>query len=84
MLKKVSLQKNFVDSYTEVLGEKHTKTNSKRRNWIIFLPPDEIIQHSKRKMKVGHQKDHKNKAIIFQNSANVNYDKTKFTSFGYR
>ena len=24
MLKKVSLQKDFVDSYTEVLGEKHS------------------------------------------------------------
>ena len=42
------------------------KTNSKRRNRIIFSPPDEILQRSERKRKVVHQKDDKNKAIILR------------------
>ena len=40
--------------------------NSKRRNRIIFSPPDEIIQRSKKKMKVAHQKDDKNKVVILR------------------
>ena len=63
MVKKVSLQKDLVDSYTEVLGEKLTHEFKKKRNRIIFSPPDKILQRSERKMKVVHQKDHKNKAI---------------------
>ena len=39
------------------------KTNSKRRNRIIFSPPDKLLKHSERKRKVVHQKDDKNKAI---------------------
>ena len=42
------------------------KTNSKRRNRIIFSPPDKILQRSERKRKVVHQKDDKNKAIILR------------------
>ena len=42
------------------------KSNSKIRNLIIFLPLDEIIQCSKRKTKVVHQKEDKNKAIILR------------------
>ena len=91
-VKKVSLEKDFVDSYTENTG----KTNSKRRNRIISSPRDEILQRScfsvdssllfifflksiyklfmyvmevimlKLKLKVEHQKDHKNKAIILR------------------
>ena len=56
-VKKVSLQKDFVDSYTEVLGEKkHVKR----------IPPDEILQRSERKGKVVHQKDDKNKEIVLR------------------
>ena len=45
------------------------KTNSKRRNRIIFSLPDEILQRSEKKMKVVHQKvqkDDKNKAIVLR------------------
>ena len=45
------------------------KTNSKRRNRIIFTSPDEIIQRSERKRKVVHQNDDKNKAIILRKIA---------------
>ena len=42
------------------------KTNSKRRNRKMFSPPDETIPRSKRKMKVVHQKNDKNKAMILR------------------
>ena len=37
MLKKVSLQKDFVDSYTEVLGEKHTLNEFKKKKSDNFF-----------------------------------------------
>ena len=42
------------------------KTNSKRRNRKMFSPPDETIPRSERKMKVVHQKNDKNKAMILR------------------
>ena len=47
-------------------GKNTRKTNSKRRNLKIFSPPYEIIQRIERKMKVVHQKDDKNMAIILR------------------
>ena len=52
--------------YTEVLGEKHTWNESKRKKSDIFSPLDEILQRSERKRKVVHQKYDKNKAIILR------------------
>ena len=42
------------------------KNQFKRRNRIIFSPPDEIIQCSERKMKVVDQKDDKKSPIILR------------------
>ena len=64
MLKKVSLQKDSVDSYTEVLGEKHTqnkfKKNKKsdnffaaRRNFTEQREKEESCA-SKRRQKQGN------------------------------
>ena len=69
---KGSLLKKFLVKRTSSIlilksSAKNTrKTNSKRRNRIIFSPPDEILQRRERKMKVVHQKDDKNKAIVLR------------------
>ena len=47
----------------------HVKRIQKRRNRIIFSPPDEILQRSERKRKVVHQKDDKNKSKFSTNLA---------------
>ena len=61
------LQKDFVDSYTEVLGKKHVNEFKKKKSDNKFFSlPDEILQRSERKEKVVHQKDDKNKAIILR------------------
>ena len=64
-IKKAPLQKDFVDSYTEIFGEKHRDVKRIQKE-EIFSPSDEILQRSEREMKAVHQKDDKNKAIILR------------------
>ena len=43
----------------------------------MFLPPDETMPHSKRKMKVVHVQNDKNKAIILRS---IVFQPSKFSS----
>ena len=52
--------------HQKIKAKNTCKTNSKRGNLKLFSLPDEIIQRSERKMKVVHQKDDKNMAIILR------------------
>ena len=45
-------------------GEKHTQNQFKKKELDHYFAPDKIIQCSERKMKVVHEKDDKNKAIV--------------------
>ena len=66
MLKKFLFKRILLILIPTSSAKNTRKMNSERRNWIMFSLPDEMLQCSERKMKVVHQKDDKNEAIILR------------------